>query len=226
MQISTNSQHRALFIVLIFALAALAAAWFLVVRNLTLEEVQHIARAATELSAEHSILVFISLVIAQAIGMGFALPTKALFTLLAGALLDAVVGSAATLAGVLIGTSILFFCTRHLLQNRVSRYLGVRAKQIEQRISERPIRTMIGLRLFIVLPYGPCTITAALSSMRYRDFIIGTLIGDTPVVVLYSVAGQKLFALTSTSEALSPLSIAILVTAGLLFLVGVLFGKK
>ncbi|MCP4601915.1 MAG: TVP38/TMEM64 family protein [Proteobacteria bacterium] len=203
-----------------------AAAWVFVSHNLTLERIQSIAGDATDLSNEHFVLVFIALASAQAIGMGLALPTKALLTLLAGALLGTMVGSAATLIGVLAGTSILFFGARYVLRERVAKHLSARAKQIEQRVSNRPIRTMIGLRLFIALPYGPCTITAALSSMRYRDFLVGTLIGDIPVILLYSIAGQRLSTLASTSEALSPLTVAILIAAGLLFLVGTLLGRK
>ncbi|MCP4676646.1 MAG: VTT domain-containing protein [Deltaproteobacteria bacterium] len=214
------------FIIITIVAIAFALLWLLVSRNLTLKDIQQVARAATDFSFRHPSLVFIALVVAQGIGMGFSLPTKALLTLLAGALLGISGGACATYVGVLTGTTALFFAVRHWLQGRVAKHLAGRAKQIEQRVSERPIRTMIGMRLFIFLPYGPCTVTAALSSMRYRDFLLGTIIGDTPVILLYTLAGERLLALTSTSEALSPSSVIVLAVFGTVFLAGALLGKR
>ncbi len=217
---------RRFFIIITIIAIAFVAIWLLVSRNLTLKDIQQVARAATDFSNEHPALVFIAIVIAQGIGMGFSLPTKALLTMLAGALLGFAGGAFATYVGVLMGTTALFFAVRHWLKDGVAKHLVGGAKQIEQRVSERPIRTMIGMRLFIFLPYGPCTVTAALSSMRYRDFLFGSLIGDTPVILLYVLAGERLLALTSTSEALSPLTVAVLAVVGVLFLAGALLGRR
>ncbi len=217
---------KSLLWALVVTALVLAALWLLVSRHLTLDEIQQIARRASAFTGEHYLLVFAALAGAHAVGMGFSLPTKALLSLLAGALLGIVGGSGATLIGVLSGTTILFFSSRHLLRERVARHLTGKTKQIERRISERPIRAMIGLRLFIVLPFGPLTITAALSSMRYRDFLIGTVIGDISVIVLYSLAGQKIFELTSASEVLSPSTVIVLIAVGSLFLFATLLGRK
>ena len=62
--------------------------------------------------------------------------------------------------------------------------------------------------------------------MAYRDFIIGSLIGDTPVVIAYTIAAHRLFMLTSVTEALSPWTVGVLIAAGgFIFLTAVL-GKR
>lgn len=227
MNFTSNSVHSFRFYLLIATVVLiLLIVSYIVGRNLTLAEIQNIAQTAKHHASSHPILVFSALALTQAVGMVFSLPTKALLTLLSGALLGIVLGATSTFCGVLVGTSLLFFASRHLLREKVLRHLVGKVGSIEKRISEKPIRTMIGLRLFIALPYGPCTIAAALSSMRYREFLLGTAIGDFPVVLLYSIAGERLFVLTSTHEALSPSTVAILIVAGLAFLVGTFFSKK
>ncbi len=85
---------------------------------------------------------------------------------------------------------------------------------------------MAGLRLLITLPYGPVTLAASLTQIRYRDFLIGSFMGDLPVVVLYSFAGQHLATLTRTSEAVSPWTVVILAAAGITVLFCAFAGKK
>ncbi|MDJ0766306.1 MAG: VTT domain-containing protein [Myxococcota bacterium] len=206
--------------------ALLAMSWLLVSKYFTLTDIQQMAQQAGRSADVHPAPYVALLAVAQAVGMAFSLPTKALLTVLAGALLGNVLGAVATAVGVLTGTSVLFFATRRLLRHRVAKHTVGRVSKIEKRISERPIRTMIGMRLFIALPFGPCTVTAALSSMRFRDFLVGTFLGDIPVVVLYAIAGKKIFDLTTTSEILSwPTALALL-AVGIVFIAGVGFGRQ
>lgn len=215
---------RALTITAIIGLIGLF--WWGALHYLTLADIQRIGKHAESITEAHPWMVFGVLSILQSVGMAFSLPTKAILTLLAGALLGPTTGSLATLLGVVSGTTLLFFATRHLLREIVSRRLGRRAKEIEERFSSRPIRALIGLRLFITLPFGPITMAAALSNMRFRDFIIGTMIGDVPVIVAYAVAARQLFTLTSVSEALSPWTVGILVVAGTFVFLSVFLGRR
>jgi uncharacterized membrane protein YdjX (TVP38/TMEM64 family) len=147
-------------------------------------------------------------------------------TLLAGALLGPLLGTLCTLSGVLLGTSVLFFGARRLFRERFDKRLGIRAKRIQQKLASHPVRAVAGLRLVITLPYGLITLAAALSPIRYRDFILGSLIGDIPVVVLYTLAGERLAQLSSVSEALSPQTMALLIIVGLTLVIGSFAGLR
>ena len=213
--------------VLAIAILAAFALLSIVFRSeLSLAEIQSIAQLAGEFTARHPAITFFFIALAQALGMAFALPSKALLNLLAGAMLGVLGGSLATLLGVLSGTTALFFAARYWLAERLERNGGYRLKAVAEAIAQKPIRTMIGLRLFIALPYGPCTVTAALTPMRYRDFLIGTLLGDLPVIALYSLAAERLFALTTASSALSPAAVVILLALGFAFLLAAFLSKK
>ncbi len=161
----------------------------------------------------------------QAIGMLFSLPTKALFTLASGALLGAVLGGAVTMAGVLAGTSGLFFAVRRILLPE-PKQLDPRLEKIRQRAAQRPIRTIAGLRLILTLPYGPITVMAALTPMSYGRFLLGSLTGDLPVVALYALAGERLYQLRDSSDAVSWSSVAILCTAGTALFISAIAGQK
>ena len=85
---------------------------------------------------------------------------------------------------------------------------------------------MIGLRLFITIPYGPITLAASLSAMRYRDFLMGSLIGDIPVVAVYCMAGKQLMSLTKMSEAISPYTFVAFIAIAVLFIAGAFARRK
>ncbi len=219
-----NVMKKALLIALVFAVIALF--WIVLSRYFTLSDIQRIARDSLAVARAHPFQVFGLLVLGHVIGMALSLPSKALMTLLSGVLMGPVWGSLATLSGVGIGTSGLFFAARYLLRDFVKRRLGARAEVVEQRLGRHPIRALIGLRLFITLPYAPITLAAAVTSMRYRHFIIGSLIGDLPVVVAYCFAGQQLFRLTSLSEAVSPWTMGILIAVGLFVFTTSVIGRS
>jgi uncharacterized membrane protein YdjX (TVP38/TMEM64 family) len=206
--------------------AVIFSFWVVLSRFFTIDEAKTWAVNLSGYAEDHVWTVFAVLFAAHAAGMLFSLPSKGILTLLAGALLGTTLGSIVTLAGALLGTTLLFFVSRCFLRERVSRKLGTRFSTIEERLSQHPIRAMIGLRLFITLPYGPISLVAALSSMRYRDFLVGTLIGDVPVVAAYCMAGQKLMSLTRMSEAISPWTAAAFMGIAVFFIVGAVMKRK
>ena len=210
----------------IAAAAIVGTLWFLAYRYLTLEEVKQLADALLLYARGNRSIVIAAFLGAQIVGMAFSMPTKALMTIMAGALLGPLIGFFTTFTGVLIGTTALFFATRNLFGHSARERFGHRAQRLEERLRRRPILAIAGLRLIVNLPYGPITIAAALTDLRYRNFILGSFIGDIPVVLLYSLAGERLATLTSTSESISPLAIVILAATGILLLIGALGEHK
>lgn len=213
-----TSDRRKLVIGATVALA-LGVTWLLVGRWLTLAQVRSLVEQARGLAAARPGLLAAGLGGATCVAMVLGLPLKALLTLAAGALLGPVVGSAVIMVGAPTGTTALFYLARTALRGPVQRRLGPRVRRVQERIAERPIRTVAGLRLSTALPYGPVTLGAALSPIRYRDFLLGSLLGDLPVVVLTAAAGERLAALSDPGQALSPATVVVFLAAAA-FLVG------
>lgn len=219
-------RRRTLWIALAALLGVTGVAGLLVGRAVTLDDARRWAAAAGAFAATQPVLVFLALAALHAALMALSLPLKALVTVVAGALLGAVAGAAATVIGVLAGTSLLFWAVRRGLRARFQQAMGERARRLEERLARRPIRAMAALRLVVTLPYGPITIAAALTRIRYRDFLLGSLVGDLPVIALYAVAGRELSRLRSLSDVLSPGTLVVLLAAAAVFLATVLFGRR
>jgi len=211
--------------VLALAVAAVVM-WWLVGRYVTMDDVRRVAEIRGAMVAEIPLLVGGTLFLALFATGVTTIPLKAVLTLLAGALFGPVVGSALTMAAVLCGTSLTFLAVRRWFRERVENRMGRLARKLETRVSERPIRAVAGLRLMIWLPYGPITLASSVTSIRYRDFAIGSFLGDLPVIVLYSMAGERLTHLATASDAISPLTVVILIVAGAVLLIATFFGKR
>jgi uncharacterized membrane protein YdjX (TVP38/TMEM64 family) len=195
-------------------LLSLAVASIAVSGRFTLADVKLAARGLDATAAAHPVAVFFGALAAQAIGMAFSLPTKALLALLAGALLGPLAGSAATEVGVLAGTTALFFGCRRVLKDGTLASFGSIAARLEERLRSRPVLAVAGLRLVITIPYGPITIACAAVGIDYRRFALGSLLGDLPVAALYAFAGSRLMSLASAGEAISPTTAVVLAAAG------------
>ena len=211
--------------VLALALIALLM-WWLVGRYVTMDDVRSVAEVGGEMVDDNPLLVGGALFAALFVTGVSTVPLKAALTILAGALFGPVIGSALTMSAILLGTSLTFFAVRRYFRERVEKRMGRLARKLETRVAERPIRAIAGLRLMIWLPYGPITLASSVTSIRYRDFLIGSFLGDLPVIVLYSMAGERLATLATASDAISPLTVAILVAAGVVLLVATFFGGK
>ena len=177
-------------------------------------------------AADHLVATILIYAGLQTVGMIFSLPTKGILTVIGGALIGTWLGSAVTALSVTGGTCVLFLGVRHLFKHQLERRIPPRIEKILQRISKRPARFIAGLRMIITLPYGPITIAAALTPMRFRDFLLGTLLGDLPIIVLYSAAGSRISQLTGPDDVLSWPTGAILIGAGALFAFSALLSSK
>jgi len=211
----------------VLALAVLAVVmWWLVGRYVTMDDVRRVAALGQVMVDENPLLVGGALFAALFATGVSTVPLKAVLTLLAGALFGPAIGASLTMGAILLGTSLTFFAVRRYFRERVERRMGRLSRKLETKVKEHPIRAMAGLRLMITLPYGPITLAASVTSIRYRDFVIGSFLGDLPVIVLYSLAGKRLATLASASDAISPLTVVILVAAGLVLLIATFFGKR
>jgi uncharacterized membrane protein YdjX (TVP38/TMEM64 family) len=162
----------------------------------------------------------------HAVGMLLSIPVKAILSLIAGAVLGVIPGVLVTITGVITGATVLFFGIRRFRKTLHPSPLPRPFRAVAGRIENRPIRTIIGLRLFLTVPYGPITILTALSSVSYRQFFIGSVIGDLPVIALYVSTGVHLMKLSQMNDAVSGSTIALFCAAGAVFLMSAAMGRN
>lgn len=212
---------------LLVALGAILAGIALAVRfGIELDDIRAAVDGARALAATHPLAVAGALLGAVFACGVFSIPLKGVLSLAGAAVLGPLAAVPLVLTGILAGAAVLFRFTRRFLRRRVEERMGGLARAVEARLARRPILAVAGLRLMIALPYGPITMAAAVTSIRFRDFLVGSLLGDLPVVALYAVAGERLATLATVSDAISPVTAAVLLGIGAVLLAGALWGKR
>jgi len=88
--------------------------------------------------------------------------------------------------------TIAFFLARFLGRSFVDRFLKGKAMTLDSNIEKHGFKIMLLMRLAVVFPYDPLSYAAGLTKMKYRDFILGTLIGIFPEMVTYSLMGKNM----------------------------------
>ncbi len=153
-------------------------------------------------------VLFVALVVLATVSL---LPIS-VFTLLAGVLFGPFLGVVLVWVGAVAGALACFGLGRVLSRPALLRLTG-RGRtgsallRLEDVLSRRGLLAVLGVRLVPVVPFGPSSYLAGATSLRLRDFLLGTAIGTVPGVVVYTVLGGSL------SEPTSP---AFLASAGAL----------
>lgn len=123
-------------------------------------------------------------------------------------------GSVYTMIGALLGGSLSFYLARkvgHKLFTKLQQY------QVSQKIEEKGFIFILILRLMPLLPYDVISYGAGLSSVKYKDFILATMIGIIPGVLVFTNVGDKATDLGSSGFYISlSLVVIMFVVAGYL----------
>ena len=99
-----------------------------------------------------------------------------------------VLGTIYGLIGATISGATTFAIGRHLSREVVRRLAGRRLNNLSRRLGERGLLAIIFVRVVPVGPFSIVNIVAGASHIRWRDFLLGTLIGILP-----GVAGAAIF---------------------------------
>jgi uncharacterized membrane protein YdjX (TVP38/TMEM64 family) len=102
-----------------------------------------------------------------------------------GIVFGAVWGSVLNVLGTSLGGITTYFVGRSLGRDLVVRLGGSRLKRIERQIARRGFWGLVGIR-FLPFPFALVNYTAALAGIPPRLFIPTTVIGLTPINVVYT----------------------------------------
>jgi uncharacterized membrane protein YdjX (TVP38/TMEM64 family) len=124
---------------------------------------------------------------------GCVLPIT-LLIILTGMAFEPVPATAYALLGTLISAAITFMLGAWLGRPAVRRFAGARINSISRRLADGGIPAVALMRLFPFAPFTVVNMVAGATQIRLRDFLIGTLIGEGPgivlmILVVHQVAG-------------------------------------
>ena len=114
----------------------------------------------------------------------------AILTLISGAIFGPVWGIIFTIIGENLSANVAFFAARWLGRQWVSDHESQNLKKWEQQLKDNGFLTVLTLRL-IMLPFDAVNYGCGLTSVRHRDYALGTFIGILPGLVSFVLAGAS-----------------------------------
>lgn len=144
------------------------------------------------------------------------LPSTAL-NLTAGAIFGLWWGTLWTSIAAIIAAVVSFSFTRTVGRDVVALKLGRNFREMDDRLQQGGLFYMFALRLLPIIPYGLVNFTAGLTSIKFRDYFLGTLLGTIPGILPFVMLGSFGLRAIQTGEILPLLGalslIALLVAA-------------
>lgn len=103
-----------------------------------------------------------------------------------------VAGLICALAGSLGAAGLLFAIGRGLGRDLVRRLAGRRMNAIDRRLAEHGVMAVVMLRLMPLAPFAAVNLIAGSTAVRARDFLLGSLIGMAPGIIVMTIFGDRL----------------------------------
>jgi uncharacterized membrane protein YdjX (TVP38/TMEM64 family) len=135
------------------------------------------------------------------------------FTIASGFMFGMWWGLLWAMAGSTASAVLMFFLSRYMLHDVVTNRLKGRYPSVDKMLEGRGWSFMFFLRLVPLLPFDLVSCFAGASNLKFRDFLIGTILGEIPGAVVLVMLGTSLDNIGSAFFYLA-LALAVLVFAG------------
>ena len=137
-------------------------------------------------------IIYISL---YTLGTLLILPSTPL-NLTGGAIFGTWWGTVWTTVAAVVAAVVAFTFTRSIGRELIAKKLAGRWEAVDAEIRQGGLFYMFAIRLLPIIPYGLVNFTAGLTSIRYRDYLTGTILGTVPGVLPFVMMGAGLQALS------------------------------
>lgn len=118
------------------------------------------------------------------------LPSTAL-NLTSGAIFGIWLGTLWTSIAAIIAAIVAFAFTRTVGREMIASKLAGRWQAIDAEMSQGGLFYVFAIRLLPLIPYGLVNFAAGLTSIRFRDYFLGTILGTVPGVLPFVMLGSS-----------------------------------
>ncbi|HEY9611530.1 TVP38/TMEM64 family protein [Allocoleopsis sp.] len=118
------------------------------------------------------------------------LPSTAL-NLTGGAIFGPWLGTLWTTIAAIIAAVVSFGFTRTVGRETIARRLAGRWQTMDAEMRQGGLFYMFAIRLLPIIPYGLVNFAAGLTSIRFRDYLLGTVMGTVPGVLPFVMIGSS-----------------------------------
>lgn len=109
-----------------------------------------------------------------------------------GMIFGAVDSTVYSVMGGTIGAVIAFFISRFFGKEFIDRTVGKHLRNIDMNIGEEGFKIIFILRIMPVIPFDLVNYGAGLTTIRTRDYILGTFLGLIPSSFVYAFLGSSM----------------------------------
>lgn len=135
------------------------------------------------------------------------MPSTAL-NLTGGAIFGVWMGTVWTSVGAIAAAVVAFAFTRTIGRDWMAQRLEGRWQSLDTELHDGGLFYMFAIRLLPLIPYGLVNFAAGLTSIRFRDYLIGTALGTVPGILPFVLLGSSGLAALQTGNVL-PLMFAL-----------------
>lgn len=104
------------------------------------------------------------------------------------------------LAGTLVASAATYWAGRRLGREALLRHGGQRLNRLAKRLAGRGIRTMTVVSLLPLAPFTLTNMMAGAFHLRFRDYMLGSLLGIVPGLVGMTLLGSQLGSLVTANN--------------------------
>jgi uncharacterized membrane protein YdjX (TVP38/TMEM64 family) len=129
-------------------------------------------------------------------------------------------GALISLAGALLGASMIFALSRFGFRDSLQRYLNrhPKAKEYEESFENHAFLTILTLRLIPVVPSPVVNILSGITRVPWTTFLLASLIGKMPTIVIFSFIGSRFEESKTTSFITYGLYMVVMMAAAFFYL--------
>ncbi len=115
-----------------------------------------------------------------------------ILVVLGGSIFGPICGFLYSMVAIFISASLAFFLSRYLGKSFVQRILKNRADKVDLKIEQHGFKIIFFMRISMVFPYDIMNFAAGLTKVKYKEFILGTLLGIAPEVFALNYLGDNI----------------------------------
>lgn len=198
-------QHKRITLALAALTVSIVLAFAVALTDVGQESVLRLIGQLEGLIARHFWPGVAAYILAFAVLITLTLPAATIFTIAGGFLFGAWVGSAAALAGLILGAVLTFTLMRLLGVREDSAFLREgRAQTIFEIMDRNAVFYVILLRIVPVAPCFAVNAGAAITRVDFSRFLIASTVGLAPSAIVYGGVGSGLDTLLEAKEVMSP----------------------
>lgn len=122
----------------------------------------------------------------------FCIPAVAILQIFSGFLFGPLAGTLLSVLAQTLGGALAFLIAGHTFRESFARLIGPYLRGLEAGFQANAFTYIVTLRMTPVMPYWVVNIAPSLLGVRFRPFVLGTLIGAIPLTFVYATFGAGL----------------------------------